>query len=145
MATVIALRRPRPLKRSAAQKPITAEHSAEQFWRKSMLPASIVMGAIVVLAVGALFIGLRTGRLSGDSETWVLVAALVSVIGLTKIIIANMFFYVLMQDDARLNEPAPAPPPGPARQTQLLRMPPRRTANRRPRPSNGRGRLAVLP
>jgi hypothetical protein len=144
VATVIAIRRPRPPGRSAAQKPAAA-HSAEQFWRKSMVPASIAMGAIIVLAVGTLLVGSKAGLLTHDSETWVLVAALVSVIGLTKIIVANMFFYILMQDDARLSESVPAPPPSPVRQTRPLRMAPRAIPARRPRRPSGRGRAAVLP
>ncbi len=145
MATIIALRRPRPLKPGAALSKAPAnQYSAEQFFRKSMLPASIVMGAIIVLTVSTLFIGLKTGMLGHDAATWVLVAALVSVIGLTKIIVANMFFYIMVQDDARLDEPAPAPPPrGPIRQTRPLRMPPRAPAERRRRP--GGGRIAALP
>lgn len=111
-----------------------------------MVPASIVMGAIIVLTVGSLFIGLKTGLLSHDAATWVLVAALVSVIGLTKIIVANMFFYIMIQDDARLAEPPPAPPPQtPIRQTRPLRMAPRAMAGRGPRRPGSPGRIAVLP
>lgn len=76
-----------------------------------MVPASIGMGVIIVLAVATLWVGLRTGWLGHEWGKWVLVAALVSVIGLTKIVIANMFFYLLMQDEARLDAmPAPVPP-----------------------------------
>lgn len=146
MATVITLRRPRPLGPHATPGTTArAPHSAERFWRNSMVPASIVMGAIIVLTLGTLFVGLKTGLLGHDSATWVLVAALVSVIGLTKIIVANMFFYIMTQDDARLDEPAPTPPPPPIRQTRPLRMPPRALADRHPHRRRGRGRLAVLP
>ncbi len=145
MATVIPLHRRRPTKTAAQQKAAAAEQSAERFWRNSMVPASIAMGVIIVLALAALVVVAKTGALGHTSKTWVLVAALVSVIGLTKIIIANMFFFILMQDDARLNElPATPPGPRPSRQTRLLHMPPR-PAPRRPLHETGRrGRLASL-
>ena len=55
-----------------------------------------------------------------------LVAALVSIVGLSKIIIANMFFYIMIQDDARLDEEEPAPPPNDgSRKTVPLRRVPR--------------------
>ena len=104
VATVI------PLQRRRLQKGTADKHSAEAFWRNSMVPASIVMGVIIVAAVATLGVGVKTGWLGHDSSRWVLVAALVSVIGLTKIVIANMFFFLLMRDDARL-DPPPAPPP----------------------------------
>jgi len=144
MATVIPLRRRRPAK-SRAQENLEAERSAERFWRDSMLPASIAMCVIIVLALISLLVVAKTGLLGQTSRTWVLVAALVSVIGLTKIVIANMFFFVLMQDDARLNE-APATPPGPrpSRQTQMLRMPPRSVPRRQLHQAGSRVRLASL-
>ncbi len=118
MAIVIPLQRRRPLNVEANP------YSAEAFWRKSMVPASIGMGVIIVAAVATLGIGVKTGWLGHDSSKWVLVAALVSVIGLTKIVLANMFFFLLMQDEARL-DPPPAPPPISAR--------PRRRPDRRKR------------
>ena len=118
MAIVIPLQRRRPLKVEANK------YSAEAFWRKSMVPASIGMGVIIVAAVATLGIGVKTGWLGHDSSKWVLVAALVSVIGLTKIVIANMFFFLLMQDEARLDPPPAPPPPTPGtrveRQTRPL-------------------------
>jgi hypothetical protein len=146
MATVIPLHRRRLTKTLASQKAAAAaaEHSAERFWRESMVPASILMGVIIVLALAGLIIVVKTDALGHKSAMWVLVAALVSVIGLTKIVIANMFFFLLMQDDARLNQ-APAPPGPPAsRQTRLLRMPPRPVARPMPRGTARRGRLASL-
>ena len=103
VATVI------PLQRRRLQKGTADKHSAEAFWRNSMVPASIAMGIIIVAAVATLGVGVKTGWLGHDSSRWVLVAALVSVIGLTKIVLANMVFFLLMQDDARL-DPPPAPP-----------------------------------
>ena len=41
-------------------------------------------------AVATLGVGVKTGWLGHDSSKWVLVAALVSVIGLTKIVLANI-------------------------------------------------------
>jgi len=114
VAIVIPLQRRRPLNVEANP------YSAEAFWRKSMVPASIGMGVIIVAAVATLGIGVKTGWLGHDSSKWVLVAALVSVIGLTKIVLANMFFFLLMQDEARL-DPPPAPPP-PTRGTRIQRQ-----------------------
>jgi hypothetical protein len=139
VAIVIPLQRRRPSK--AAADP----HSSEAFWRKSMVPASIGMGVIIVAAVATLVIGVKTGWLGHDSSKWVLVAALVSVIGLTKIVIANMFFFLLMQDDERLYPPPAPPPPTPGtrveRQTRPLRIP--RAISARPRRVPGRRRRAA--
>ena len=131
MATVFPIQR----RRHQAE---TNPHSAEAFWRKSMVPASIAMGVIIVTAVATLTIGVKTGWLGHDSEKWVLVGALVSVIGLTKIVVANMFFFLLMQDESRIDPRlAPSPPPTPgiraARQTRPLRTPQRALAAPRPR------------
>lgn len=141
MALVIPLQRRRPLN-AAANK-----YSAEAFWRKSMVPASIMMGVIIVTAVATLIIGVKTGRLGPDSSKWVLVAALVSVIGLTKIVIANMFFFLLMQDEARLDPPPAPPPPTPGipveRQTSPLRTVPRAISARSHRRPDRRKRTAT--
>ncbi len=140
MAIVIPLQRRRPSRVPANP------YSAEAFWRKSMVPASIGMGVIIVAAVATLGIGVKTGWLGQDSSKWVLVAALVSIIGLTKIVIANMFFFLLMQDDARLDPPPAPPPPTPGtrveRQTRPLRIPPR-AISARPRRVPGRRRRAA--
>jgi hypothetical protein len=135
VATVIPLQR-RRLPNGAANK-----HSAEAFWRNSMVPASIAVGVIIVAAVATLVISVKTGWLGHDYSKWVLMAALVSMIGLTKIVIANMFFFLLMQDDARLEAP-PAPTPGIRlnRQTRPLRA---ISARSRRRPSR-RTRIANL-
>lgn len=117
MALVIPLQRRR---RKLEKDP----YSSEAFWRNSMVPASIGMCILIVGAVATLVIGLKTGWLQGDSSKWVLVAALVSVIGLTKIVIANMFFFLLAQDESRL-DPQPAPPP-PDPGTRIERQQPRR-------------------
>lgn len=102
-----------------------------------MVPVSIAMGVIIVTAVATLTIGVKTGWLGHDSEKWVLVGALVSVIGLTKIVIANMFFFLLMQDEARIDPRLAPPPPTPgiraARETRPLRTPQRALAAPRPR------------
>jgi len=143
VAIVIPLQRRRPLD-AAANK-----YSAEAFWRKSMVPASIGMGVIIVAAVATLVVGVKTGWLGGDCSKWVLVAALVSVIGLTKIVIANMFFFLLMQDDARLDPPPAPPPPTPGtrveRQTRPLRIAPRAISARPRRVPGPRRRAANLP
>lgn len=141
MAIVIPLQRRRPLNAAANR------YSAEAFWRNSMVPVSIGMGVIIVTAVATLVIGVKTGWLGHDSSKWVLVAALVSVIGLTKVVIANLFFFLLMQDEARLDPPPAPPPPTPGtrieRQTRPLRTPrraafarPRRVPSRRKRPAS---------
>jgi hypothetical protein len=140
VAVVIPLQRRRSL--NADSNP----HSAEAFWRKSMVPASIGMGVIIVAAVATLWVGVKTGWLGHDSAKWVLVAALVSVIGLTKIVLANMFFFVLMQDEARL-DPPPAPPPPtpgiPVEQTRSLRIKQRAISARAQRRPDRRKRTAT--
>jgi hypothetical protein len=132
VAIVIPLQRRRPLNVEANP------YSAEAFWRKSMVPASIGMGVIIVAAVATLGVGVKTGWLGHDSSKWVLVAALVSVIGLTKIVLANMFFFLLMQDEARLDPPPAPPPPTPGipveRQARSLRIKQRAISARRRRP-----------
>src|SRR5260221_13188430 len=104
-----------------------------------MVPASIAMGLILVAAVATLGVWVKTGWLGDDSSRWLLVAAFVSVIGLTKIVIANMFFFLLMQDDARLEPPPALPPPTPgtrvARHTGPLRIPASAISARSPRRS----------
>jgi hypothetical protein len=141
VAVVIPLQRRRSL--NADGNP----HSAEAFWRKSMVPASIGMGVIIVTAVATLGVGVKTGWLGHDSSKWVLVAALVSVIGLTKIVLANMFFFVLMQDEARLDPPPAPPPPTPGipveRQTRPLRIRQRAISARRRRRPDRRKRTAT--
>jgi hypothetical protein len=142
VATVI------PLQRRRLQKGTADKHSAEAFWRNSMVPASIAMGVIIVAAVATLGVGVKTGWLGEDSSRWVLVAALVSVIGLTKIVIANMFFFLLMQDDARLDPPPAPPPPTPGtrlnHQTRPLRIPARAISARQPRRAGRRTRVATV-
>ncbi len=141
MAIVIPLQRRRPLNVEANP------YSAEAFWRKSMVPASIGMGVIIVAAVATLGIGVKTGWLGHDSSKWVLVAALVSVIGLTKIVLANMFFFLLMQDEARLDPPPAPPPPTPGipveRQTRALRIKKRAISARPRRQPDRRKRTAT--
>lgn len=130
MAIVLPLQRRR---RNVETNP----YSAEGFWRNSMVPASIGMGVIIVTAVATLTIGVKTGWLGHDSAKWVLVAALVSVIGLTKIVVANMFFFLLTQDEARVDPRITTPPPTPGtrveRQTRPLRTPQRAFYAARPR------------
>ncbi len=142
MATVILLQRRRPL--NAAANP----YSAEAFWRKSMVPASIGMGVVIVAAVATLGVGVKMGWLGHDSSKWVLVAALVSVIGLTKIVLANMFFFLLMQDDARLDPPPAPPPPTPGTRVEhqigSLRTPQRAISTRPRRMPGRRKRSATL-
>jgi hypothetical protein len=141
VAIVIPLQRRRPLNVEANP------YSAEAFWRKSMVPASIGMGVIIVAAVATLAIGVKTGWLGHDSSKWVLVAALVSVIGLTKIVLANMFFFLLMQDEARLDPPPAPPPPTPGipveRQTRALRIKKRAISARPRRQPDRRKRIAT--
>jgi hypothetical protein len=141
VAIVIPLQRRRPLNVEANP------YSAEAFWRKSMVPASIGMGVIIVAAVATLGIGVKTGWLGNDSSKWVLVAALVSVIGLTKIVLANMFFFLLMQDEARLDPPPAPPPPTPGipveRQTPALRIKQRAISARPRRRPDRRKRTAT--
>jgi hypothetical protein len=148
VATVIQLQRRHPLNSRAAQKATANQHSAEAFWRNSMVPASIAMGVIIVAAVATLSVGVKTGWLGHDSSRWVLVAALVSVIGLTKIVLANMVFFLLMQDDARLDPPPAPPPPTPGtrlnRQTRPLRIPGRAISARPPRRAGRRTRVATV-
>jgi len=112
-----------------------------------MVPASIGMGVIIVAAVATLGIGVKTGWLGHDSSKWVLVAALVSVIGLTKIVLANMFFFLLMQDEARLDPPPAPPPPTPGipveRQTRALRIKKRAISARPRRQPDRRKRTAT--
>jgi hypothetical protein len=105
------------------------------------------MGVIIVAAVATLAIGVKTGWLGHDSSKWVLVAALVSVIGLTKIVLANMFFFLLMQDEARLDPPPAPPPPTPGipveRQTRALRIKKRAISARPRRQPDRRKRIAT--
>jgi hypothetical protein len=149
VATVIQLQRRHPLNSRGVPKATANKHSAEAFWRNSMVPASIAMGIIIVAAVATLGVGVKTGWLGHDSSRWVLVAALVSVIGLTKIVIANMFFFLLMQDDARLDLPPAPPPPTPGtrlnRQTRPLRIPARVISALPPRRAGRRTRVATVP
>ena len=133
MATVIDFR---PSKAGAARRPEQNRYSSEEFLRKSMIPASIAMGVIIVVAVAALIIGERYGLMRRPWGTWVLVTAVVSIAGLTKIIIANIFFYVLIQDDARIAEEEP--PPRPPRKTVPLRKVARAIPTPRRRPVRSR-------
>jgi hypothetical protein len=141
VAVVIPLQRRRSL--NAPANP----YSAEAFWHKSMVPASIGMGVIIVAAVATLGVGVKTGWLGHESAKWVLVAALVSVIGLTKIVLANMFFFLLMQDEARLDPPPAPPPPTPGipveRQARPLRIRQRTISARRRRRPDRRKRTAT--
>ena len=118
-----------PLQRRRTEGAPVDPHSAEAYWRNSMVPVSIGMGVIIVAAVATLLVGVKMGWLGHDSSRWVLVGALVSVIGLTKIVLANMFFFLLMQDEARLDPPPAPPPPTPGtrieRQTRPLKQPKR--------------------
>jgi hypothetical protein len=136
-----------PLQRRRQPDAAANKYSAEAFWRKSMVPASIGMGIIIMTAVTTLVVGLKTGWLGHDSEKWVLVAALVSVIGLTKIVIANMFFFLLMQDEARLDPRLAPPPPTPGipveRHKRLRPTVPRAVPMRSRRRADRRKRIAT--
>jgi hypothetical protein len=126
MAVVVDFRRPRI---SASGRPANSESAELQFWRRSMVSWSVVMGAIVVLALATLVLGLRHGLLDRDWGMWVMVVALFSVIGLTKVIMANLLFYVLLREEVAVGAPSSPPPdPGlplrprkPARSTIRLR------------------------
>lgn len=138
-----------PLQRRRLPQAAANRYSAEEFWRKSMVPVSIGMGIVIILAVATLVLGMNTGWFGHDCERWVLVAALVSVIGLSKIVIANMFFYLLMQDDARLDpRPAPPPPTPPGipieRPARARRVRPRMISARARRRPDRRKRTATL-
>ena len=141
MGSVISFHRRRPLNSRGVPRAADEEHSAEAFWRNSMVPASIAVGAIIVTAVATLVISVKTGWLGQDYSRLVLMAALVSMIGLTKIVIANMFFFLLMQDDARLEAPgariSEIRPKPQARQLRAISARPRRRLTRR-------GRIAIL-
>ncbi|HVB79226.1 MAG TPA: hypothetical protein VNE82_04660 [Candidatus Binataceae bacterium] len=137
-----------PLQRRQSPNAAVNKYSTEAFWRKSMVPVSIGMGVIIVAAVTTLVVGVKMGWLGHDSANWALVAALVSVIGLTKIVIANMFFFLLMQDEARLDPPPAPPPPEPGirvkRQTRPLRTAARAISARARRRPDRRERTATL-
>lgn len=76
----------------------------EAFWRKSMVPVSIAMGIIIMLASGAFCAGVQWGVFSDSSMIWVVVAALVSIFALTKIVVANLLFYALANEQPRYPE-----------------------------------------
>ncbi len=110
MATVVPFSRKRAPNRrpvgsaaASADGARAARWSAEGFWRKSMMPASIGMGVIIVLAMGLLGLGAETGAIGPDAMIWVLIAVMISVVGLSKIIIANVFFLMLIRDDDRVD------------------------------------------
>lgn len=113
-----------------------------------MVPASIIMGVIVVVSVSGLAYAVEHQLMDRPWAMWLLVAALVSIVGLSKIIIANMFFYIMIQDDARLDEEEErTPPPNDgSRKTVALRRVPRAipTPRRRPRRVGAGKRVAVL-
>jgi hypothetical protein len=122
-------------------------HSAEAYWRNSMVPVSIGMSVIILAAVATLLVGVKMGWLGHDSSRWVLVGALVSVIGLTKIVLANMFFFLLMQDEARLDPRLAPPPPTPGipveRHKRLRPTVPRAVPMRSRRRPDRRKRIAT--
>src|SRR5579885_2058651 len=120
MAVVVDFRRPR---KGPPNRRASSELAELQFWHRSMLSWSVVMGAIVVLALATLVFGLRHGLLDHDWGMWVMVAALFSVIGLTKVIMANLLFYVLLREEAAVGAPSSPPPdPGlPLRPRKLAR------------------------
>ncbi len=96
MATLISIERIRRQRRAddgAARE--------EAVWRNSMLPSAMAMGVIIVLATGALVIGTEKSVFGEESMAWILIAALVSVFALTKIVIANLLFFVLASEKPR--------------------------------------------
>lgn len=97
MATLISIERFRRRRRDSS----SAAHE-EDFWRKAMLPSAIVMGVIVAISVGALVIGIKEGIFTSETMIWVLIGALVSVFALTKIVIANVLFFVLANEKPRV-------------------------------------------
>jgi hypothetical protein len=107
MGVIVDFRRRRRISEA-----VDAELAQTQFWRKSMVRSSIVMGAIVVVALGTLIVGFQRGLFDYDWGMWVLVLALFSVFGLTKVIMANLLFYVLLQEETGVSKSA-GPPPDP--------------------------------
>lgn len=144
MATVVPFSRRRaPNRRPAGPAASedgarTARWSAEGFWRKSMMPASIGMGVIIVLAMGLLGIGVESGAIGPDAMIWVLIAAMISVVGLSKIIIANIFFLMLIKDDDRVDYRSKLPERAAIRRAVVPRRPERHLraiSSRSPRPA----------
>jgi hypothetical protein len=127
MATIIDFGR--ALRRGSHKRLGSDERAVVQFWRDSMVWSSIAMGVIVVLAAGTLFFGLKHGLMDHDWGMWVLVVALFAMAGLTKVIIANIFFYILLQEDMQLGKTG-VPPRDPGLRTQAT-APVKRTAGAR--------------
>jgi|GEM_PF-5920354 hypothetical protein len=96
MATLISLehlRRQRRVSESTARE--------DNLWRNAMLPSAIGMGIVVAVSIGALFLGAQGDMFSAECMMWLLIAALVSFFALTKIIIANVLFFVLANEKPR--------------------------------------------
>jgi hypothetical protein len=116
MATILNFRH----LHQATSKPENAELAEVQFWRKSMVRSTIVMAAIVVIGLGTLIFGEQQQLFDDDWGMWVLVITLFSVAGLTKVIMANIFFYFLLKEEAGAGRPG-APPPEPGLRTKAPR------------------------
>ncbi len=129
MATLISIER---LRRQRQVSDSTAREDG--LWRNAMLPSAIAMGVVVVVSIGALFLGAEEELFSAESMMWLLIAALVSFFALTKIIIANVLFFVLANEKPRA---AAARGPRPTYRAPIPMRPagnprPPRTANERP-------------
>ena len=90
-----------------------------------MMPASIGMGVIIVLAMASLVFAVETGAIGPDAMIWVLIAVMISVVGLSKIIIANVFFLMLLKDDDRVDYRSKLAEPAPIRRAVVPRRPER--------------------
>ncbi|GEM_PF-3204700 len=106
MAAILSFRRVR----KDPVGPTNAELAEAQFWRKSMVRSSIAMGAVVVIALGTLLLGMQEKLFDDDWGMWVLVIALFSVAGLTKVIMANILFYFLLREEAAVGRSGVSPP-----------------------------------
>jgi hypothetical protein len=139
MAIVVDFRRPR---KGVPNRPAESELAEILFWRRSMVSWSIAMGAVVVISLATLIFGLRHGLLDHDWGMWVMVGALFSVIGVTKVIMANIMFYILLQEEVSAGRPTLAPP-DPGLPVKRPRKPARTTTRLRYGRSGSRRRAAL--
>ena len=104
MATLISIERFRSQRRAS-----DGPAREEACWRNAMLPSAIAMGVVIVVSMGVLFLGAKEEIFSAESMMWLLIAALVSFFALTKIIIANVLFFVLANEKPRIAARGPRP------------------------------------
>lgn len=124
MATVVSIAADR------ARRSAKAVDFSGRSWRRMLVGSSVAIGFVIAVGVGSLaFLSKFEAQFY---QPLVLIVALVSVIGLTKVLLANLVFLALLHDEP---SQSPAPASSAPERARLAPRPPVRLGATRPGPA----------